>query len=474
MRPSSSFLSLAFLLAGCGAGTDAQPGRWTAPRVLDGGAPDSRDVRAGGTVVAWGNPVLAGNSAGDALLGSIPCSTTQCAVVVRRFTPAAGWEPARTLSAVPSPSEGSSFLSNLQVRIDDAGNAFAAWQRDGGGGSAVQVARYEAGRGWGAPEALVTVNAPVRGGSFRLALARQGHGAIAWTEQDTPSSGSVWIREYSPQGAWSVPAAVVELDLAPNPTAGIGFFMDGLGLGAHREAIAVWGISVSSVPTPRNFAEGFFVGADGRRIRAQFGEVAQGPDPILFADGSGLRVANRYVLRPGFSIPAYYTVDPQNGWSDGTALESGFGAWAISKAADDTGLVFLSSPGTAPSEIAALPFTAAERGPLRRLAVGGSVPGGAVAATGNRSGAALWTQTGETLTSVWTGRFDLAAGWGAPERLDQLRDAPSCATDVGAGGAFAPNIVADRSGNLLAVWAEFDCTTFRTLASRYAPPATQR
>ena len=74
---------------------------------------------------------------------------------------------------------------------------------------------------------------------------------------------------------------------------------------------------------------------------------------------------------------------------------------------------------------------------------------------------AVWSQSDGALYSIWASRFTPSTGWGTPTLIE---------TD-NAGGAGAPKVAFDSSGNAVAVWEQHDGTHNNIYANRFTPSA---
>jgi len=119
------------------------------------------------------------------------------AVQVAAFTPAAGWEPPRTLAAAQRTPR------SPQVAIDGEGTMLAGW---GGVEGAVRVAARPRGGPWGAP--VVVSRSPGHGCGAslipRIAGGPAGQAIVVWHEL-TPLGDVLEASERDPSGAWSTP-----------------------------------------------------------------------------------------------------------------------------------------------------------------------------------------------------------------------------------------------------------------------------
>jgi hypothetical protein len=111
-------------------------------------------------------------------------------ISARRYTPAGGWGPIRAVTT-------SGFASSRSaMALDPGGNATVGWVEGDTNGSAVRVARYEVGAGWGP--------------STRLGYTDLSYSEVALCAGDTGSVTAVWQfpNYYGEQGVYArfVPA----------------------------------------------------------------------------------------------------------------------------------------------------------------------------------------------------------------------------------------------------------------------------
>jgi hypothetical protein len=72
---------------------------------------------------------------------------------------------------------------------------------------------------------------------------------------------------------------------------------------------------------------------------------------------------------------------------------------------------------------------------------------------------AVWSQTDGTLRNLWANRLVPGAGWGTPTRIET--------TDIGPFGAAS--VAADPTGNVIAVWSQYDASGYGIGANRFVP-----
>jgi hypothetical protein len=77
----------------------------------------------------------------------------------------------------------------------------------------------------------------------------------------------------------------------------------------------------------------------------------------------------------------------------------------------------------------------------------------------NGNAIAVWNQFDGARVSVWANRFTPSGGWGTAELIE---------TD-NAGDAFSAQIATDPAGNAIAVWQHYDGTRYNIYANRFTP-----
>lgn len=166
---------------------------------------------------------------------------------------------------------------NVQIAVDQHGNAVAAWDRSDGDHDRVQASHRPAGEAWGDPVDLSEVGQDAR--HAVVAMDGSGKALVAWERFDG-SSYVVQTARRTVTGTWGTPATI------SGPAQGA--FRAQVALDADGDAVAVW--------------DSF----DGLSFRVQTASQAKGmswsspstlaesdssnPDLALDADGNGVAV----------------------------------------------------------------------------------------------------------------------------------------------------------------------------------------
>jgi hypothetical protein len=145
-----------------------------------------RDPELVGTAVTSSTPLLATDRDGNIFVAWIDSPDDRENVLWGKWfwKRSAAWDMAR---AFPTPFRGLNFSvvpGGLQVAVDDAGHAMAAWTLDGPSGTRIWASRFTANEGWDSGEVVEdtpgwsTVSPP------QLGMDARGNALVAWAESD--------------------------------------------------------------------------------------------------------------------------------------------------------------------------------------------------------------------------------------------------------------------------------------------------
>jgi len=202
----------------------------------------------------WGRPfLLESQDAGVAQLPRAAIAADGTAVVVwqqrdgveeniyaSRSIAGGGFDTPRQIDSATG------IATDLEVSMDDDGNAFATWEQGPSGGTRdVWVSRFAPGSGW------QTVRAESRGEDAKnpdVAADAGGAAVVTWI-QNSGSIEETWASVYTVSGGWSTPTALGEaVGNVESPRAGMGggtavvtWVESGNDIWAGRYRLGLWG-----------------------------------------------------------------------------------------------------------------------------------------------------------------------------------------------------------------------------------------
>lgn len=273
-----------------------------------------------------------------------------------------------------------------QIGLDDSGNAVAVWFR----GTELRTARYSNGTGWGTASSLGTYPSFVS--LLRLAVNPLGSAVATWVQNANPGY-TLRARRFDPASGWAAAEAI-----RTPATATLGG--NQVAIAPSGAVFAVWSETLSGISSI--WSERFVPGQGWRTPElVETDDAGNALNPQVQADRSGNALV---VWQQAFGGPAAVMAN---------RFDEAMGSWS--------GAVTVQASTEAASRV--------------RLAM--DQAGHAIA---------VWTQASGSIASLWTSRFNPAAGWSAPALLE---------TDDTA-AATAAQISMNASGAAAAVWVQSD------------------
>ena len=347
-----------------------------------------------------------------------------------------------------------------QIAVDPSGNAIAVWDQFGSTHKDVWANRFDADTGWGTPVLLETDDAGDATG-VQVAMSASGYAVAAWHQLDGRFRSNIWANVYSPRAGWGT-ATLVEFDDTGDASE------PQVGMDSSGNALAIWVYFDGAV---YSLASNTFVPGTG-----------WGTPVPAESDSTGNVVTPHLAVNPAGNAVAVWTWDdwswmnvwantyePGIGWANETLLETDNRGWAFDVE------VAIDSAGAAMAVWSQNSDT-----PLYNLFANRFVPG-----TGwesptllenndiwdallpqvafDASGAAIvvWEQyVGGNWQDIYGNRYAPGVGWEGVV-LVGLGET---------GNAMDPQLAADPSGNVTAVWSQFDGGTSNIWANRYRSP----
>lgn len=375
----------------------------------------------GGTIT-WGNPTVNTNltSAGYVASHKIGFDTNGNAIAVwqqfdgvrstiwaSRYMAGSGWgAPAR----ITTTTSLFGNESDPQVAVDANGNALAVWSYDNGAITVVWANRYTAGSGWGIATRITPFNAALytlKTYPPKIAFDASGNALVIWEQLDNVSGHSVWINSYTMGSGWGIATQFSTRAEAPQ-----------IGFDAGGNAIATWLQWDSSTSTITIWARRYIAGS-GWGMAARITPIASGTRafaPSLTVDASGNGLVEW--MEMNLSTQTYSL------WANRYTAGAGWGT--------------------------------ATQTPI---ALGNNASTSQFAFDKNGNAFKVWTQYDGmyNTNSIWANRYTVGSGWGTAAKI---------AADSPWPGRY-PVIAVDASGNVLAVWKQYDGTDDLLWANRY-------
>ncbi len=403
--------------------------------------------------------------------------------------------------------------SSQQIAVDASGNAIAVWMQqytDASNGVHFDIwaNRYTMGTGWGTPELLET------GTGFamlpQIAMSANGNAMAVWKQYSSASnSDTILARRYTAGAGWSGAETI---------SSGSGSATDPqIAVDANGNALAVWSQQDGAYYSiyANSYRNGLWGTAvtietdnNGNATRPQVAFDANGNALAVWAQSNGVVThvwANRYatsifVVGSWATARMIETVNSGNAEIPQLAVDPNGNAMAIWLKWDGTRYNLWANRFTVPS----LDWGTATLIEHEDLGHAGNASI-AVDASGNAM--AVWAQHNGTISNIWVDRYTAGTGWASAELLETnntYADFPRVAVDAsgnamavwnqyrshyfnryvpGTGWSTAALVIAgsiytneptqaarfafDASGNALAVWPEFDGTTYNIVGSRF-------
>ena len=341
--------------------------------------------------------------------------------------------------------------------MDAAGNAIAVWSLWNGTTtkSSIWSSRYVRGIGWGVPGRIDASSTNSAWGP-NLAVNPAGDAIAIWVQWNGTASG-ISASRYS-NGAWGIPVQLVASGLASNDPR--------LAMDAAGNATVVWsqgGGPASSIRSTR-FAPG--VGWSAVEVIESFSDWGS---QVWLGEVAMDRFGNAIVVwgrsfGPRLSVAASRYV-PRSGWGVPAELEVvdggngpkprvGLDSQGNAIVVWSTNLLKFDEPG--PSRVWANRYEVGVGWRGERaldLGAGGAWdPQVGMDARGNAI--VVWQQRHGPRFNIWSNSYAASTGWGNATLVGR-----------GSGGDLTPQVATDGNGNAIAVWSQGDGTNASIWAS---------
>ena len=359
---------------------------------------------AGATGTSYTTPALALADSG-AVYAVIAYNGAGVAIssgAVLTVSPAAVGKAWGTAALIETDNVGNA--ENVQVAVNTSGEAVAVWQQPDSTSINIHAARYSPATGWHTPEPIDTE--PETAQQPAVAIDAQGNAIVVWLRSEG-SSNSVWARRYTAQGGWGSPVLIENgLGDAGNPQVAV----DGSG----NAIVVFWQQEGGRV----NIVANRYVNGAGWGTATAIETDGTGDTgaPQIAMDGAG----NAMV------VWGWASADPPYGfnvWANRYQAGTGWGS------AGPIDSLNTSNPNTNPH----------------------------VALDGAGNAIAVWHRPDGSWNSIWSSRYVVGSGWGAPGLIET--DNTNSAHDA--------RVAFDAGGNAMAVWIQSDGVRDNVLANRY-------
>lgn len=365
-------------------------------------------------------------------------------ILANRYT-ATGWGTPQVIDSAAGSAD------RPQVAFDPEGNAMAVWYQSDSGYNSVYANRYTAGSGWGTAEKIETTDSG-DADKPQVAVDSDGNAIAVWHQTDG-SVFSIWANSYTVGSGWDTPTLLETDDSGDAYDAQVAFDPEG-------NAIVVWEQfdgSYYSIWTNRYTVDTGWGTAE--RIETNDGDTWN-PQAAIDPAGNAIAVwsqsngivstirANIYTASVGWGEAEEIGTDVGDAWLPQVAVDSYGNAVAVWRQ-DDGGRYDIWSnryiAGTGwgtPGKI-----ETDDSGHAGDPQVAVDIYGNAIA---------VWWQE-NSVRDIWSNRYTAGTGWEAAELLES--------DDRGDGGV--PQVSVDPAGNAMAVWWQFDGSTYNIQAAHY-------
>lgn len=378
-------------------------------------------------------------------------------VWTNRFVPGIGWGTPALLEDM----DGSA--STPLVCSDPGGNFTVLWVQTSPSYdiTTVWAVRRTAGAGWGPPEQLEVTVHTVAIYAAAEALVADGRGAVTavWARRDV--SWELRAARYEPGTGWSTPMTISSVDQQPSWVR--------MGTDAAGNVLAVW--SQYDDVRWNIWANRYTAGAGWgvAQLIELSDDYAGNPDIAVWRDGAAIAVWSKSNITGNFVMWSTYT--PAQGWREPAVVDPEGHADRPRIAADSDGnalLIWRKGTSVPTTDlwtctysrgvgwgVPAMIETGADGGVLASYEcsydLGFDIHGNAIT---------IWVQANASIDDLWACRYTPAAGWGAPELLE----------DYPANAAYEPVLYVAPGGNAIAVWEDFTSSGSVLLSCRYIAP----
>ncbi|MEM4277354.1 MAG: hypothetical protein QXQ13_07740 [Thermoplasmata archaeon] len=378
-------------------------------------------------------------------------------VWTNRFVPGIGWGTPALLEDMDG-SAGTPLVCS-----DPGGNFTVLWVQTSPSYdiTSVWAVRRPAGAGWGPPEQLEVTFHTVAIYANAEALVADDRGAVTavWARRDV--SWELRAARYEPGTGWSTPMTISSVDQEPSwVRTGTDAAGNVLAVWSHFDDVR-WNIWAS------RYTAG--VGWGAAQLIELSDEYAGNPDIAVWRDGAAIAVWSKSNTTGSFVMWSTYT--PAQGWQEPAVVDpEGYGSRPriVADLEGNAHLIWAKGTSVSTTDLWTCRYTRGHGWSAPAMIETGA-DGGLLASytycydlgvDAHGNAIAIWVQTNASIDDLWACRYTPAAGWGAPEVLE---DYPSNA-------AYEPVLYVAPGGDALAVWEDFTSLGSVLLSCRYVAP----
>jgi hypothetical protein len=341
-----------------------------------------------------------------------------------------------------------------QIAFDNFGNAIAVWiQNSNSTRDSIRANRYVAGIGWGTAQQIENNSGDAK--TPRIAVDSSGNAIVIWC-QSNGAKDLLWANYYAAGIGWDPFAAeLIQSDLegnASNPEITI----DNSG-----NAFAVW---YQTHGNPNKVWANRYRVSFGWQTAEYIENVIKSEGesiPHIDTDSTGNAIAvwrsydgtknniraNRFVVGEGWETAEFIENNDSSATEPRIVFDSNDNAIAVWRSID--------------GKIWANRYIGGEIGigwgTPEIIHVGTGPADFDITIDSSNNAIMVWSQ--ENGTDIWANRFEVVAGWGTAELIDNV--------DGGDPSAGMPKIAVDNSGNAIAIWSHNDGLKANIWANRY-------
>ena len=162
---------------------------------------DSEKIPTGDGIAE--NPQVDFDDFGNATVVWTRTHDTTTTIESIRHTAGDGWESIESVASIDG------TISNIQIAVDDIGNAFLVWEH----ADSIWASYYEAGVGWGQSELIE--NGSYRATSVQLAIDGSGNALAIWAQSDG-TQFDIWVNHYFVNLGWNGAELIETVDSEAN------------------------------------------------------------------------------------------------------------------------------------------------------------------------------------------------------------------------------------------------------------------
>ncbi len=396
-----------------------------------------------------GLPTPVVDDAGNVTVVWSESKDSSSALWARRFTSGSGWSKSRMIGI-----EDGEVIDDPRFAVDGNGNVIIVWTKQVDGGNKIFANRFEKSVGWDSVQNISgsdmgNVNFPV------LAMDWTGTATVLF-HQSEDTRDSIWCRRFVSGSGWSELELVEKID-------GGNLFFPLIAVDDDGNITALWG----------RYSEGKKELRSKRYVKGS-GWVEN--RKINTGESVDLRSHRLVVDQAGYVTAVWLDVDgqnknvwtnrysPENGWGSAEMIESNNAGISdeLDLVADGTGnvTVIWQRYDEGKNSLWANRYSVEFGWGIAQLIEtddSGSTGDAVLLVDGQGNATVSWKQHDGTRDNLWSNRFNMGVGWAVPELLE----------NDDSGNAVRPELVVDEAGNVTVAWQQHDSTVNNLWSSRY-------